>query len=405
MSTDREQAGVIIPAAGSGSRMAASQPKQFLKLSKIPILVHTITAFLKVKAIAWLVIPIAPEQKQLVQSMLKDYFTEKEQEKIITTNGGTNRQLSVRAGLSVMPKEVEIILVHDGARPLVSQILTNKCIDEASLYGATIAALEVHDTLKMADSKIIKTTVDRTSLFRAQTPQAGRRHLLETAFAKAEEGNFIGTDEASLFEYAGIPVSIVTGEEQNLKITRPDDLELASHIFMGRAGHTEKKRTERMKMRIGHGFDAHRLVKERRLILGGEEIEFNLGLAGHSDADVLSHALTDAILGAIGEGDIGSHFPDSDEQYRGANSLKLLAEVIALAEEKCFNLNNADITIICQRPKLAPYLAKMTANLAQICKTAANQINIKATTTEKMGYTGRGEGINCHAVVLMEQIT
>lgn len=400
MTINREKAGVIIPAAGSGSRMEESLPKQFLKLSEIPILIHTIAAFLKVKEISSLSVAIAQKHKQLVLSLLTAHFTPEEQNKIIITGGGASRQLSVQAGLSAMPEEVQIILVHDGARPLVSQALIRRCIAGAVLYGAVIAALEVHDTLKMATNKVITTTINRTGLFRAQTPQAARRHLLENAFKKAEEDGFIGTDEASLFEHAGIPVLIVAGEKQNLKITRSDDLALAEVILTGRA-EVGKKKT----MRIGHGFDAHRLVKDRKLILGGEEIEFNLGLAGHSDADVLSHALMDAILGAIGEGDIGRHFPDSDKKYRGAESLLLLGKVIDLAEQKDFHLNNADITIICQKPRLAPYLQQMTANLAEICKTSPKQINIKATTTEHMGYTGRGEGISCHAVTLMEEKT
>lgn len=400
MTINREKAGVIIPAAGSGSRMEESLPKQFLKLSEIPILIHTIAAFLKVKEISSLSVAIAQKHKQLVLSLLTAHFTPEEQNKIIITGGGASRQLSVQAGLSAMPEEVQIILVHDGARPLVSQALIRRCIAGAVLYGAVIAALEVHDTLKMATNKVITTTINRTGLFRAQTPQAARRHLLENAFKKAEEDGFIGTDEASLFEHAGIPVLIVAGEKQNLKITRSDDLALAEVILTGRA-EVGKKKT----MRIGHGFDAHRLVKDRKLILGGEEIEFNLGLAGHSDADVLSHALMDAILGAIGEGDIGRHFPDSDKKYRGAESLLLLGKVIDLAEQKDFHLNNADITIICQKPRLAPYLQQMTANLAEICKTSPKQINIKATTTEHMGYTGRGEGISCHAVILMEEKT
>ncbi len=398
MTTETNNAGVIIPAAGTGSRMAAKQPKQFLQLAGIPVLIHTIFAFLKVKEIAWLIVVIDREQKQLVQQLLVSHLPLKEQNRIIITSGGVSRQLSVRAGLRAMPEEVEIILVHDGARPLVSSVLIKKIIEETRCRGAVITAIEVQDTLKMVDKQIIKATVDRRCLFRAQTPQAGRRHLFEEAFHKAEEDNFTGTDEASLFEHADIPVFIVTGEEQNLKITRPDDLELAAHILAGR----KTKKGQKRKMRIGHGFDAHRLVQDRKLILGGEEIEFHLGLAGHSDADVLSHALMDAILGAMGEGDIGCHFSDSDKQYQGADSLQLLARVIKLGKQKEIYLNNADLTIICQRPKLAPYLQKMTVNLAKICKTSPDNINIKATTTEEMGYTGRGEGISCHAVVLME---
>jgi len=249
----------------------------------------------------------------------------------------------------------------------------------------------VTDTLKKVRANFeILHTVDRSQLWQAQTPQAARRTLFEQAFAWAKRHGFIGTDEASILEAAGIPVRVVDGSERNLKVTRPEDLQVASALLQ-----------EHSTMKIGHGFDAHRLVRGRKLILGGVTIDFELGLDGHSDADVVAHALTDALLGALGLGDIGRHFPDSDQQYKGVDSLLLLAKVQQLAEQQGFVLGNADITIVCQRPKLAPHLVQMQVNLAKTCKTAQASINIKATTTEKMGYTGRGEGIAAHAVVLM----
>ncbi len=183
---------------------------------------------------------------------------------------------------------------------------------------------------------------------------------------------------------------MVEGSERNLKITRPEDLDVAEALI-----------TKEKTMKIGHGFDAHRLVSGRKLILGGVCIDFEMGLDGHSDADVVAHALTDALLGALGAGDIGRHFPDSDPQYKGIDSLLLLAQVQHLAEEQHYRLANADITIICQRPKLAAHLAEMQANLARCCRVSPAAVNIKATTTENMGYTGRGEGIAAHAVVLL----
>ncbi|MBW1751141.1 MAG: 2-C-methyl-D-erythritol 2,4-cyclodiphosphate synthase [Deltaproteobacteria bacterium] len=218
-----------------------------------------------------------------------------------------------------------------------------------------------------------------------------QRKLLERAYKHAQATGFNGTDEASLLEHAGIAVSVVTGSETNIKITRPDDLAIAYGLL----------RTGSTVIKIGHGFDAHRLVEGRKLILGGVEIPYHLGLAGHSDADVLTHALMDSILGALGAGDIGRHFPDYDDRYKGADSLKLLARVMELAREKNMRLGNGDITVICQQPKLASYLSTMQDNLAAVCDMAADDINIKATTTEKMGFAGRGEGISAHAVVLM----
>jgi 2-C-methyl-D-erythritol 4-phosphate cytidylyltransferase/2-C-methyl-D-erythritol 2,4-cyclodiphosphate synthase len=214
--------------------------------------------------------------------------------------------------------------------------------------------------------------------------------LLERAFAEAERTGLAGTDEASLLEAAHIPVRVVAGSECNAKITHPEDLRVAAALAA---------REETVK--IGHGFDAHRLVAGRKLILGGVTIDHHLGLDGHSDADVVAHALADALLGALGAGDIGRHFPDTDPQYHGIDSLLLLTRVYHLAAQRGLGLSNADITIVCQAPKLAPHLAAMAGNLARCCQAEPAAINIKATTTEKMGYTGRGEGIAAHAVVLL----
>jgi 2-C-methyl-D-erythritol 4-phosphate cytidylyltransferase/2-C-methyl-D-erythritol 2,4-cyclodiphosphate synthase len=215
--------------------------------------------------------------------------------------------------------------------------------------------------------------------------------LLEEAYRK--NGDDDVTDESSLLEKAGIPVTLVEGAETNIKITRPEDLLLAEKIL---THHLQPG------LRIGHGYDAHCFAENRKLVLGGITVPHSHGLAGHSDADVLTHALCDALLGALGEGDIGKHFPDSDEKYGGVYSILLLEQVITLAESKDYVIGNADITLICQAPRLAPHLEKMTELLERTCKTTPGAINIKATTTEKMGFTGRQEGISCHAVVLLQ---
>ena len=211
-------------------------------------------------------------------------------------------------------------------------------------------------------------------------------------------------DESMLLEHAGIPVTLVMGEETNLKITRPEDLALAE-IIMQRSLQNDNPSPDApdgaAACRIGHGFDAHRLVEGRKLVLGGIEIDYELGLAGHSDADVLTHALCDAILGALGAGDIGSHFPDNDSAFKDIYSIKLLDRTIELARKKGYRIGNADITVVCQKPKLAPHIPRMKEVLAKSCQAPEDAINLKATTTEKMGYTGRGEGISCHAVVLL----
>ncbi len=387
------QTGVIIPAAGFGSRMKSDTPKQFLHLAGEPILIRTIMSFLDCEDIHWVALAIAADQHQQTEALLGKYIPEQDRPRIIVTEGGATRQQSVWSGLQALPEDVEIILVHDGARPLISSRLIENCLQGALTHGAVIAAIPVNDTIKeVSANQTISRTVDRTHLYRAQTPQAAKRQLLEQAYRQAETDNFTGTDEASLLEHAGIPITIINGEEHNIKITRPGDMLIARNLL-----------GEQPMLRIGHGFDAHRLVENRPLILGGETIDFELGLLGHSDADVLTHAFIDALLGALGQGDIGKHFPDSDPRYKGINSLKLLEHTFSLVQEQGFTLANADLTILCQRPKLAPYLDAMRRNLASCCQTTEASVNIKATTTEEMGYTGRGEGIAAHGVVLLEK--
>ena len=383
--------GVIIPAAGFGTRMESDLPKQFLELAGEPILVRTLRVFLEHPLTRTVVVALPAEHLESGKKQILSCFDEGLQQQLLFTPGGHTRQKSVRKGLDALPAAIENVLVHDGARPMVTGEVIDRCIAGIQAHGAVIAAVPVKDTLKEVHGSSITGTVDRSRLWQAQTPQAMQRKLLDRAYKHAEETGFIGTDEASLLEHAGIAVSVVTGSETNIKITRPDDLAIASGLL----------RTGSTVIKIGHGFDAHRLVEGRKLILGGVKIPYHLGLAGHSDADVLTHALMDGILGALGAGDIGRHFPDHDDRYRGADSLKLLARVMELAREKNMRLGNGDITVICQQPKLASYLSTMRDNLAAVCDTAADDINIKATTTEKMGFAGRGEGISAHAVVLM----
>jgi 2-C-methyl-D-erythritol 4-phosphate cytidylyltransferase/2-C-methyl-D-erythritol 2,4-cyclodiphosphate synthase len=385
------EVGVIIPAAGFGNRMGTDIPKQFLELAGVPILVRTIRVFLKHPSISSVVIVLPAEHLQTGREQILPYFNGGLQQQLIFTPGGDTRQQSVQHGLDALPAAIDSVLVHDGARPMVTGEVIDRCIAGIETHGTVIAAVPVKDTLKEVDGSLVTGTVDRSRLWQAQTPQAMQRKLLERAYEHAEVTGFIGTDEASLLEHAGIAVSVVTGSEQNIKITRPDDLVIASSLL----------RTGSTVIKIGHGYDAHRLVEGRKLILGGVEIPCHLGLAGHSDADVLTHALMDGILGALGGGDIGRHFPDNDDRYKGADSLKLLAKVMELAREKKMRLGNADITVICQQPKLASHLPAMQDNLAAVCDTDRENINIKATTTEKMGFSGRGEGISTHAVVLM----
>ena len=385
----RERAAVIIPAAGIGTRMQTDIPKQFIELGGKPLLAHTTSAFIQCGFIDQVVIAVSEEMLGITHSIVAQHL--EGSPRILVVVGGPRRQDSVKKGLEALEDTVDVVLVHDGARPLVSNDLIERCYNEILAHGAAIAAIPVKDTLKKQDNNLrVSETVDRVSLWQAQTPQGARKELLEEAYLL--NGDAEVTDESTLLEKAGVPVRLVAGEETNFKVTRKQDLMLAESIIKGRTS----------SIRIGHGFDAHRFAQDRRLVLGGVVVEHDRGLAGHSDADVVCHALCDAILGAMGGGDIGSHFPDNDPEYKGISSLILLDRVVDLCASRGMKLANADITIVCQAPRLSNHIEAMRKRLAHHCRVAGECINVKATTTEKMGYIGREEGISCHAVVLVD---
>ena len=368
--------------------MRSAEPKQYLLLCGKPIIIHTVEAFIQNRNITDIIVVVPQDRVEETERLFTFHRIPTKSIKVVP--GGPRRQDSVFLGLTALPPENDIVLVHDGARPLISQEVINRCYEGAVHHGSVIAAVPVKDTLKKAGrGKQVLTTVDRENLYQAQTPQAAHKKLLLQAYEA--NGDIDVTDESSLLEKANIPVTIVEGSETNIKVTRPEDLTLAEKII------THEVST----MRIGHGYDAHRFAEDRKLVLGGITIPHSHGLAGHSDADVLTHALCDAILGALGAGDIGKHFPDSDAAFKDIYSIKLLDEVVATAHQKGYTLGNADITIVCQVPKLAPHLDEMKSVLSKSCDSTPDSINIKATTTEKMGFTGREEGISCHAVVLL----
>lgn len=390
------KAAVIIPAGGLGLRMAAGRPKQFLELGGLPLLARTVALFREIPEISAIVVA-APSAYLLETRKMLERHTPGP---LLLVAGGATRQESVRAGLAALPPEIGLVAVHDGVRPLLDPDLVRACLAAAAEGGAAMLAVPVKDTVKeVRAGQVVVRTVDRRALWLAQTPQAARRELLEQAFASALRDDFSGTDEAALLERIGCEVRIVMGSERNIKITRPEDMALAEALL------PERPRLDAScTMRVGHGYDAHRLGPGRRLVLGGVDIPFECGLIGHSDADVLLHALCDAMLGAAGLGDIGRHFPDSDPELKGISSLLLLARVVErLAGQKC-RLVNADITVIAQRPKLAQYFPAMQENISRVCRLGGERINLKATTTEKMGFAGREEGIAAHAVVLLEKI-
>ena len=387
---------VIIPAGGVGRRMGEGRPKQFLELSGLPVLIRTLRIMLPLPEVIAVVVAAPAAYLEETRALINRYLPT---DAVRLVAGGEHRQQSVRAGLAVIPPETEVVAVHDGVRPLLSPELFRACVAGAAETGAALLAVPVKDTVKAVggDQSVLR-TVDRRELWLAQTPQVARRELLEQAFATAERDNFCGTDEAALLERIGCQVRVVPGQERNLKITRPEDLVLAAALLEEREG--EKMAA----VRVGHGYDAHRLGENRRLVLGGVEIPFALGLVGHSDADVLLHALCDAMLGGAGLGDIGRHFPDHDPEFKDVSSLLLLERVVAMLDRQRMQLVNADVTVIAQRPKLSPYFPQMQSEIGRVCGISSERINLKATTTEKMGFAGREEGMAAHAVVLLRSL-
>jgi 2-C-methyl-D-erythritol 4-phosphate cytidylyltransferase/2-C-methyl-D-erythritol 2,4-cyclodiphosphate synthase len=400
MNINPSKVGVIIPAAGSGIRMGLPTPKQFFELAGDPILIHTLKVFQQTESVGIVIVAVPAESCTQLEEQVRYYHLSKVLRVIA---GGKERQDSVQAGLKALPDSVEFVMVHDGVRPFVTPSIINSCLKEIEQTGAAMAAIPVKDTLKAVSAEgTIAQTVDRSGVWQAQTPQGARISLLKEAFAAAKRDGITATDEAGLLERLNIPVKVVEGSERNIKITRPEDLILAKAILMENSKESADSVGDGG-FYSGYGYDAHRLVEGRPLVLGGVTVPHDRGLKGHSDADVLTHALCDALLGAAGTGDIGQHFPDTDEKLKDISSLKILERVAELVTERGYALQNADITVVAQKPKLAPYITTMKENLAAACKTVSDTINIKATTTEGMGFEGREEGISAHAVVLLEK--
>lgn len=379
---------MMIAAAGSSTRMG--QPKQHIIINEQPVLLHTLQALEQVDAIDELLLIARPEDADGFAALATGNGITKLK---TIVHGGDTRQQSVAAGLAALPAVCTLVGIHDGARPLVDPADVTAVIAAALETGAAALAVPVKDTLKRADDTgAITATVDRANLWRVQTPQVFQRDAFCAAMeaAMASGGDF--TDDCQLMERAGYTVRLVSGQDTNLKLTTPEDIRLAKALLHHK---------EDTPMRIGHGYDVHRLVEGRALILGGVTIPYEKGLLGHSDADVLTHAVMDALLGAAALGDIGGHFPDTDPAYAGADSIALLKHVVALITDKGYRLDNLDVTVLAQRPKLKPHIPAMRVNLAAACGVDADCINVKATTEEGLGFTGTGEGMAAHAVCIL----
>jgi 2-C-methyl-D-erythritol 4-phosphate cytidylyltransferase/2-C-methyl-D-erythritol 2,4-cyclodiphosphate synthase len=372
----------LIVAAGRGNRFGGHRPKQYLALAGQPVIRHTVRRFLDHPRIGSVVVVSDPGHRTYYEEALGDLAIAS------PVTGGASRQESIRRGLEALAAAdpPEIVLIHDAVRPLLSPALIDRVVTALADADAVLPVLPVVDTLKRVAGEQVVGAQARDGLVRAQTPQGFRFAVILDAHRRLAGAEL--TDDAALASALGIPVRTVAGEEGNLKITAPDDLAEA-----------ERRLVAAQRWRTGFGFDVHRLVPGRRLVLGGVEIPHELGLAGHSDADVVAHAITDALLGSIAAGDIGQHFPPGDARWRDADSAVFLARAIELIAAAGGRVENVDVMLMCERPRIAPYREAMRARLAELLRLPVERVSVKATTTERLGFTGREEGIAAQAVV------
>lgn len=366
----------VIVAAGSGNRMGSGIPKQYLKIDGEPIIVKTVRAFRVNKNVDGIFVVVNKDYKEYCRNLLEAGGLKTE-----IVIGGKERQDSVYAALKELKRRGtdpgRCVLIHDGARPFVTGRIIDDVAAAVAETGAAVPVVPVRDSIRRKDGNL-----NRNGLYAAQTPQGFTLDLVFEAYERAYAEGITGTDDASLVDRLGREIRMIDGDYGNIKITTKDDLPVS--------------------LRIGTGFDAHAFAEGRKLVLGGVVIPCNRGLHGHSDADVMVHAVMDAMLGAAAMGDIGRYFPDSEETYKGISSLKLLKKTDEIIKKEGYEISNLDITLIAQKPNISEYTEEMTSNIAQVLNISKRQLNIKGTTTEKLGFIGREEGIACQASCILK---
>jgi len=388
----------IVPAAGGGRRFGGDRPKQFVPVLGRPLLAWTVERLLAVPAVERLVVATPPGLARETRAMLMREVASRPRVEISTVEGGRRRQDSVSAALAAAEVDPsDWVAVHDGARPCLAAADLAEVLRSAA-GGGTGAVLgrPVSDTLKTAEGGRLRETVDRAGLFRAETPQVFRAGDLRKALERAEREDLEVGDESSLF--APGSVAAVIASHPNPKLTGASELPAIEALLR-----REHEASNEVDAAVGHGYDVHRLRAGRPLILGGQRIAHETGLDGHSDADVVLHAIGDALLGAAGLGDLGVHFPPSDEAWRGADSSELLGRIVAMVLERGFAVRNCDVTLIAERPSMAPYRSAIEEHVAGLLRIGPERMNFKATTHEGLGPLGRGEGMAAHASVLIER--
>lgn len=385
MTAMKERVHVVLAAGGAGSRMGAGQNKIFLEAGGKNILLRSMQLFEGI--IDRMVIVCRPEDEQQIRRIVSMSGVSYQ---VSLARGGESRQHSVLNGLKSLGADPDdIVLVHDAARCLTPVNVILDILESCRSKGSGVAAVPAVNTMKYADSDMyVLHTADRSDLYEIQTPQGFRFAQLYDSYIKAEKDGFVATDDASVAEHAGVRVLLVRGSKKNIKVTEKEDLVMINALLQ----------QDTPSFRIGMGYDVHRLTEGRKLILCGIEIPHTLGLLGHSDADVALHALMDAMFGAAALGDIGRHFPDTSDEYKGISSVLLLKEAIRKVRKAGYEFVNADITIAAQKPRISPYIPEMVRKVSETLSCDTSQVNIKATTTERLGFEGREEGISAQAV-------
>jgi 2-C-methyl-D-erythritol 4-phosphate cytidylyltransferase / 2-C-methyl-D-erythritol 2,4-cyclodiphosphate synthase len=371
----------LVVAAGRGTRFGGAVPKQYLPLGGARVLRHAAAAFAGHPRVAGVLAAICPDDRELFEATVAGLGV------LPPVAGGLTRQDSVRLGLeALVPHGPARVLIHDGARPFPGAALIDRVIAGLDRAPAAIPCLPLRDTIKQAEGGVIRETVDRSGLWRAQTPQGFHfAAILEAHRAFAGEAL---TDDAAVAERAGIAPLVVAGSEDNIKVTTPEDLAAAARMLAAAPAET----------RVGQGFDVHPFAAGDHVWICGVRIAHEAALAGHSDADVGLHALTDALLGTIAAGDIGMHFPPGDRRWKGAASDQFLRHAAGLVRARGGTIVAVDVTVVCEQPRIGPHRAAMIERIAAILDLAADRVSVKATTTEGLGFTGRGEGIAAQAV-------
>ena len=379
----------IVVAAGRGIRAGGGTPKQYQRLAGQSVLTRTLAALTVHPAVMQLVVVTVPED----EALWAERVAVPQDCPVSVVPGGSTRGASVRAGLAAVDATMTHVLIHDAARPLVTRGVIDRVLAALAHHAGAAPALAVSDALWTGQDGRVTGLRDRAGLFRAQTPQGFALAAIRAAHATHPGG---AADDVEVARAHGLDVAIVEGDEDNIKITLPGDFARAERILAQRGG-----RDHHMDVRLGNGYDVHRFCPGDAVTLCGVRVPHSHGLDGHSDADVGMHAITDAIYGALAAGDIGRHFPPSDPQWKGADSAIFLRHAVGRARDRGFAVGNVDCTLVCELPKIGPHAAAMQAALAGIMETDAERISVKATTSERLGFTGRGEGIAALATVAL----